>query len=81
MEKMIENNDFLVTNQFQLEGLKNPIFPDIMIFVNGIPLVVMELKNATDENANPERDSVDHRAISPNTLQYIDIADNTSAFV
>ena len=33
-----ENNDFLVTNQFQLEGLKQPIFPDIVIFVNGIPL-------------------------------------------
>jgi type I site-specific restriction-modification system R (restriction) subunit len=32
-----ENNDFLVTNQFQLEGLKEPIYPDIVIFVNGIP--------------------------------------------
>lgn len=40
-----ENNDFLVTNQFQLEGLKNPIFPDIIIFVNGIPLVVIECKS------------------------------------
>jgi len=40
-----ENNDFLVTNQFQLEGLKNPIFPDIVIFVNGIPLVVIECKS------------------------------------
>lgn len=40
-----ENNDFLVTNQFQLEGFKNPIFPDIVIFVNGIPLVVMECKS------------------------------------
>ena len=41
----IENNDFLVTNQFQLEGLKFPIFPDIAIFVNGIPLVVIECKS------------------------------------
>jgi type I restriction enzyme, R subunit len=40
-----ENNDFLVTNQFQLEGLKEPIFPDIVIFVNGIPLVVIECKS------------------------------------
>ena len=40
-----ENNDFLVTNQFQLEGFKNPIFPDIVIFVNGIPLVIMECKS------------------------------------
>jgi len=41
----IENNDFLVTNQFQLEGLKNPIFPDIVVFVNGIPLVLIECKS------------------------------------
>ena len=40
-----ENNDFLVTNQFQLEGFKNQIFPDIVIFVNGIPLVIMECKS------------------------------------
>ena len=40
-----ENNDFLVTNQFQLHGLKQPIFPDIVVFVNGIPLVVIECKS------------------------------------
>lgn len=40
-----ENNDFLVTNQFQLDGLKQPIFPDIVIYVNGIPLVIIECKS------------------------------------
>ena len=40
-----ENNDFLVTNQFQLQGLKEPIFPDIVVFVNGIPLVIIECKS------------------------------------
>lgn len=40
-----ENNDFLVTNQFQLDGLKLPIYPDIVIFVNGIPLVIIECKS------------------------------------
>ena len=40
-----ENNDFLVTNQFQLDGLKLPIFPDIIIFVNGIPFVIIECKS------------------------------------
>ena len=45
-----ENNDFLVTNQFQLEGLKEPIFPDIVIFVNGIPLVVIECKAPSIRN-------------------------------
>ncbi len=43
--KNIDDNDFLVTNQFQIEGLKNPIFPDIVIFVNGIPLVIIECKS------------------------------------
>lgn len=41
----IENNNFLVTNQFQLVGLKLPIFPDIVIFVNGFPLVIIECKS------------------------------------
>jgi type I restriction enzyme, R subunit len=40
-----ENNDFLVTNQFQLDGLKQPILPDIVIFVNRVPLVIMECKS------------------------------------
>ena len=34
-----------MTNQFQLEGLKEPIFPDIVVFVNGIPLVIIECKS------------------------------------
>ena len=40
-----ENNDFLVTNQFELHGLKQPVYPDIVIFVNGIPLVLIECKS------------------------------------
>ena len=40
-----ENNDFLVTNQFKLDGLKEPVYPDIVIFVNGIPLVLIECKS------------------------------------
>ena len=39
-----ENNDFLVTNQFELQGLKTHIKADIVCFVNGIPLVVIECK-------------------------------------
>ncbi len=31
--------------QFQLDGLKQPIYPDIVIFVNGIPLVLIECKS------------------------------------
>jgi len=46
-----ENNDFVVANQFTV--IENNINkrPDLVLFVNGMPLVVIELKNATDENA------------------------------
>ncbi|MDI3486915.1 MAG: type restriction enzyme subunit, partial [Methanolobus sp.] len=46
-----ENNDFLVTNQFTV--IENDVKkrPDIILFVNGLPLVVIELKNSADENA------------------------------
>ena len=40
-----QNNDFLVTNQFHLDGLRRHILPDIVIFVNGIPLVIIECKS------------------------------------
>ena len=40
-----ENNDFLVTNQFRFNGFKRNILPDIIIFVNGIPLVIIECKS------------------------------------
>jgi type I restriction enzyme R subunit len=47
-----ENNEFLAVNQFTvIEGSQNKR-PDIILFVNGLPLVVIELKNAVDENAN-----------------------------
>lgn len=46
-----ENNEFLVVNQLTIiEGNFNKR-PDIILFINGLPLVVIELKNATDENA------------------------------
>ncbi|BAQ10769.1 type I site-specific deoxyribonuclease [Bacillus sp. OxB-1] len=43
------NNDFLAVNQFTvIEGSHNKR-PDVVVFVNGLPLVVMELKSSTDE--------------------------------
>ncbi len=46
-----DNNEFLAINQFTIiEGNQNKR-PDIILFVNGMPLVVIELKNAVDENA------------------------------
>ncbi|MBK9257678.1 MAG: type I restriction endonuclease subunit R [Saprospiraceae bacterium] len=46
-----ENNEFLVINQLTIiEGNTNKR-PDIILYINGIPLVVIELKNAANENA------------------------------
>lgn len=44
-----KKNDFLVANQFTIIENEERR-PDLIIFVNGIPLVVIELKSATDEN-------------------------------
>ena len=44
-----ENNEFVVANQYTIVENGQNKRPDILIFVNGIPLVVIELKNAVDE--------------------------------
>lgn len=44
------NNDFLVVNQFTVIENHHNKRPDLILFVNGLPLVVIELKNASDEN-------------------------------
>ncbi|MBI0026534.1 type I restriction endonuclease subunit R [Bartonella sp. M0187] len=46
-----ENNDFLVTNQFTVAENGFTRRPDIVVFVNGLPLGVIELKNAASEQA------------------------------
>ena len=45
------NNDFTVVNQFTVVENGHNLRPDVVLFVNGLPLVVMELKNAADEEA------------------------------
>ncbi len=44
-------NDFLVVNQFTVAENRHTRRPDLVIFVNGLPLAVVELKNAADERA------------------------------
>ena len=49
--EMPDNNDWLTVNQFTvIEGQSNRR-PDIVVFLNGLPLGVIELKNPADENA------------------------------
>ncbi|MCM3799509.1 type I restriction endonuclease subunit R [Caldibacillus thermoamylovorans] len=49
-----ERNDFLVVNQFTIIENENRR-PDVLIFVNGLPLVVIELKSTTDEHVGIEQ--------------------------
>jgi type I restriction enzyme R subunit len=46
-----DNNDWAAVNQFSVSENKNTRRPDVVLFVNGLPLAVIELKNPADENA------------------------------
>ncbi|MBN3739178.1 MULTISPECIES: type I restriction endonuclease subunit R [Burkholderia] len=45
-------NDWLAVNQLTIQGAKQTRRPDVLLFVNGLPLVVVELKNPGDEDAD-----------------------------
>jgi type I restriction enzyme R subunit len=46
-----DNNDWLAVNQFAVAESQHMRRPDVVLFVNGLPLAVIELKNPADENA------------------------------
>ena len=46
-----DNNDWLAVNQFTVTENRNTRRPDVVLFVNGLPLGVIELKNPADEDA------------------------------
>src|SRR5688500_17401680 len=46
-----ENNDWLAVNQFTVTENHNVRRPDVVLFINGLPLALIELKNAVAENA------------------------------
>lgn len=48
--KHLQNNEFLVVNQYTVEG-KSVRIPDLVVFINGIPIAVFEFKSPTRENA------------------------------
>lgn len=47
-----EQNQFLVVNQYTVQGTKQPRRPDLVCFINGIPIGVIELKNPATEQAD-----------------------------
>lgn len=50
----IDNNDWVAVNQFVIVENKSKRRPDVILFVNGLPLVVIELKNPGSESADLE---------------------------
>ena len=78
-----QNNDFVVANQFTVSSTSSDTAavgersrtkrPDVILFVNGIPLVVIELKNAADENASIHsafRQIETYKAVIPSLFTY-----------
>ncbi|HEC88906.1 MAG TPA: type I restriction endonuclease subunit R [Thermoplasmata archaeon] len=57
----VENNEFLAVNQFTVIEGNNNRRPDIVLFVNGLPLVVIELKNPADKEATIWKAYGDHQ--------------------
>ncbi len=71
-----ENNEFLAVNQFTVIENGNNKRPDIVLFINGIPMVVMELKNPADENATlsaAHRQIQTYKATIPSLFTYNEV--------
>lgn len=69
----ITNNEFLVVNQYTIVENNQNKRPDLLLFVNGLPLVVIELKNAADEKATVDRafeQIQTYKAIIPSLFTY-----------
>lgn len=67
------NNQFLVVNQYTIIENNQNKRPDVLLFVNGLPLGVIELKNATDENADINsayKQIQTYKAIIPSLFTY-----------
>ncbi len=48
----LENNEFSAVNQFTIIENNVERRPDVILFINGLPLVILELKNLADEKAD-----------------------------
>lgn len=48
----LDTNEFLVVNQFAIKGPNKTRRPDLVVFINGLPLAIIELKNPADEQAD-----------------------------
>ena len=80
-------NEWLAVNQFSIKGAKYTRRPDIILFVNGLPLVLLELKNPADVNADIWKafDQIEtYKEQIPDVFQYNEvlvISDGTEAML
>ncbi len=78
-------NEWLAINQFSIKGAHHTRRPDIILFVNGLPLVLLELKNPADETADIWKayDQIEtYKEQIPDVFQYNEmlvISDGTEA--
>lgn len=47
-----ENNDFLIVNQMKFKGKERNSIPDLVVFINGMPLAIIEAKSSTANDAS-----------------------------
>lgn len=67
------NNQFVVVNQYTIIENNQNKRPDVLLFINGLPLVVIELKNAASENADIKsayQQIQTYKAIIPSLFTY-----------
>lgn len=80
-------NEWLAINQFSIKGPKYTRRPDIILFINGLPLVLLELKNPADINADIWKafDQIEtYKEQIPDVFQYNEvlvISDGTEAML
>lgn len=81
------DNDWLAVNQYTIKGARHTRRPDIILFVNGLPIVLIELKNPADENADVWKafDQIQtYKEQIPDVFQYNEIlviSDGTEALL
>ncbi len=71
-----DNNEYLAVNQYIITEKNQNIRTDVLLFINGIPLVLIELKNALDENATIEKaykKLQSYKAITPSLFTFNEI--------
>jgi len=82
-----EKNEWWAVNQFTIKGPHKTRRPDIILFLNGLPLVLLEIKNPADENANIWKafDQIEtYKEQIPDVFQYNEvlvISDGTDALM